>query len=499
MKIFSGAQIKGWDDFSIREQGITSGILMEQAAAACCQWLVNNHFTTKPLRIFCGKGNNGGDGLAIARMLIKTGISVKVYILELGKTGSEDFQANLHRLHELSKEIHFIQSENFFPAVEQDELIVDALFGTGLNKPLDGLALKLVEYLNKCKSLKISIDIPSGLFCDKSTSGHTALQATHTLSFESIKLCFLLPENQEYVGTFHILDIGLSKTYEQQEHAVHEVVDASVIKAIIRPRNKFSNKGNFGHAALVAGSYGMMGACVLAARACMQMGVGKLTCHIPSCGYSIIQTTLPEAMCKVDGEKFISKLDNPERYSAVGIGPGIGVYDATPALMEGIFSSGNKNLVLDADALNILAGEKILLEKVPAGIVITPHPKEFDRMFGKPANDFERLELAITKAAALQIYIVLKGHHTAVVTPKGKVYFNDTGNAGMAKAGMGDVLTGMITGLLAQNYPLPEAAMLAVYLHGMAGDLAAAKYSQNAMLATDLVNCIPEAWKALTP
>ena len=498
MKIFSASQIKNWDAYSIREQHITADAMMERAAASCYHWLINNHFTQKPILVFCGKGNNGSDGLALARMLAQSNIPVTVYILEPGKPGSDDFQVNLQRLQQLTGNIHFIQSEHFFPLIEKDHLVIDALFGTGLNKPLDNIALQLVEYLNHSHVPIISIDLPSGLFPDKSTAGSATIHALHTLSFQSIKLAFLMPENNLSVGEFHILDIGLSRQYEEEESAVHEIMDPGIIRALIKPRNKFSHKGSFGHAALVTGSYGMMGAAVLAAKGCMQTGTGKLTCYIPSCGYDIMQLSVPEAMCKVAGEKVIESIGNITGYDAIGIGPGIGLQNEFSLLLKEIFQAANKPLVLDADALNTLAADKKLLVQIPEGSVITPHPKEFERMFGMVENDFERLQLAADKASQLKIYIVLKGHYTAVITPHGKIYFNNTGNAGMAKAGMGDILTGMITGLLSQQYPLPEAAMLAVYLHGLAGDIAASKYSQQAMQASHLLNCIGDAWKLIT-
>ena len=497
MKIFSSPQIKNWDKYSILEQHITSEALMERAAVACYQWLINNHFTQNPILVFCGKGNNGGDGLALAGILIQSNIPVTVYILETGKPGTGDFQTNLQRLQQANGNIHFIQSEHFFPVIEKDQLVIDALFGTGLNKPLEGIALELVEHLNNSYAPVISIDMPSGLFCDKSTSGYVAVHATHTLSFQAVKLAFLMPENNLFVGEFHILDIGLSRLYEDEEPTVHEIMDTSIIKAIIKTRNKFSHKGNFGHAALIAGSYGMMGAAILAAKGCMQAGTGKLTCYIPSCGYDIMQTSVPEAMCKVAGEKFIEGIGNIPIYAATGIGPGIGLQNGSAALLNEIFLSGNKHFVLDADALNILATDKKILAQIPAGSLITPHPREFERMFGVSSNDFDRLQLAIEMAARLNIYIILKGHYTAIITPLGKVYFNSTGNAGMAKAGMGDILTGMVTGLMAQQYPLPEAAMLGVYLHGLAGDIACTKYSQQAMQASGLADCICNAWKSL--
>ena len=497
MKIFSSTQVKNWDAATIEEQHISSIDLMERAANGCFEWLLRHNFTKRHIHIFCGKGNNGGDGLALARILLGNKITVTVHIIESGKSGTTEFQENLRLLHAVTTDTHFIQAVSFFPALENNSLIIDALFGTGLTRPPDGIALHTIGYLNNAALPVISLDIPSGLYAEKSTKGSTVILATHTLSFQNYKLAFLFPENELFIGTVHLLNIGLSKDYETREPAQYELSDIDIIKGIIKPRNKFAHKGNFGHAALVAGSYGMMGAAVLAAASCLRAGTGKLTCIVPSCGYTIVQTSVPEAMCKISGNHFIGTIEDAGSYSAIGIGPGIGVQEETAQMLTKVFSAHPKGLLLDADALNCMAQDEKLLSELPPGTVITPHPKELERLFGFTENDFERLQLAIKKAAAHDIYIVLKGHYTTIITPLGKVYFNSTGNAGMAKAGMGDVLTGIITGLMAQQYSLPEAAMLGVYLHGLAGDIAAEKYSQPGMQAGDLVNCMAEAWKLL--
>ncbi len=497
MKIFSSAQLKDWDTFSIHDQQITSDTLMERAAIACYNWLIKNQFTNKSFSIFCGKGNNAGDGLALARILLQDQIPVTVYILETGKPGSPDFQLNLQRLHLISHDIHYIQSDKQFPEFKKNTVIIDALFGTGLNKPLNGITASVVGFLNNSHTPIISIDVPSGLYCDKSSKDLTVIQAIHTLSFQSVKLAFLFPENDKFVGEFHILDIGLSAQFYDTETALFELVNTSMIRYLIKPRNKFSHKGDFGHAVLIAGSYGMMGAAILAAKGCLQCGTGKLTCYIPASGFEIMQTAVPEAMCKISTIESFSKKEISRDHPVLGIGPGIGTEKETIFLLKNILESTGKQLILDADALNIISKDGILANKIPTGSVITPHLKEFERLFGASENDFERLEQAIENAARLHIYIVLKGHFTAIITPHGKVYFNSSGNAGMAKAGMGDVLTGMVTGLLSMNYSLPEAALIAVFIHGTAGDIAAEKFTQHAMQASDLINNIKEAWKIL--
>jgi ADP-dependent NAD(P)H-hydrate dehydratase / NAD(P)H-hydrate epimerase len=498
MKVFSAAQIKQWDAYAIAHEPIAPIDLMERAASKCFEWLLQQNYAQKHFHIFCGKGNNGGDGLAIARMLIKKRYTVTVYILEFGNIGTADFQTNLARLHECSTDIHFIQSQDFFPLIKNNAIIIDALFGTGLNKPLEGISAALVNHLNQSAAEIIAVDLPSGLSADTSSKGNAVINATHTLSFQNYKLAFLLPENEEYCGIIHILNIGLHKKFESEEDVAFELTDAAFIKAMYKPRKKFAHKGNFGHAALLCGSNGMMGAAVLGARACLRAGAGKLTCYIPKCGYAILQTAVPEAMCVIAGEDYILSAPEIEKFNAVGIGPGIGLQNIHASLLKEIFTKFNKPMIIDADALNTIAQNKELLSFIPPLSIITPHPKEFERLFGTTVNDFERLQLALQKSKEHNIYIVLKGHNTFIGTPEdGKSFFNSTGNAGMAKGGSGDVLSGVITGLLAQGYTPLQSCIMGVYLHGLAGDLAATKFSQEAMLASDIVECLGEAFKVL--
>lgn len=494
MKIFSAAQIKNWDAFTIANEPVASIDLMERAATACCKWLIGKNFSTLHFRIFCGKGNNGGDGLAIARLLIEHKCLVTVYIIEQGKIGSDDFQANLEALHKCTTDIHFIQSADFFPFVNNEDIVVDALFGTGLNKPLEGISAALVDHINSSDAIKISIDLPSGLYTDKSSKANSIVKATHTLSFQNYKLAFLLPENEDHCGEVHLLHIGLHASFEASETAEFEMMDETTIRSIYKPRNKFAHKGNYGHAALICGSKGMMGAAVLSSLGCLRSGVGKLTTYLPECGYQILQTAVPEAMAFVSGDDFLVSAEGIQKFNAVGIGPGIGMHASHATLLTGIFNQVKSPMVIDADALNIIAENKGLLKLIPAHSILTPHPKEFEKLFGKAGNDFDRLSLAKAKSKEYNIYIVLKGHCSFICTPEGAGYFNSTGNAGMATAGSGDVLTGIITGLLAQQYTPLEACLMAVYLHGAAGDIAAAKFSQEAMIAGDLVECMGDAF-----
>lgn len=498
MKIFSAEQIKKWDAYTIAHEPITSIGLMERAASACCKWLIGKNLGHFHFRIFCGKGNNGGDGLAIARMLIEHGCKATVYIPEFGKAGTGDFQTNLARLHECSTDIHFIQSSGFFPALTETDVIIDALFGTGLNKPLEGMNKELVAFINQSGCTIVAIDMPSGLFADKSSKGNTVIRAALTLSFQNHKLAFLLPENEDHCGEVHLLHIGSHKDFEDSEPAAFEFADRELVAPVYKPRKKFSHKGTYGHTALLCGSYGMMGAAVLSSSACLRSGAGKLTSFIPACGYDILQTTVPEAMCMVSGEEYILRAEGIEKYDAAGMGPGIGLHPSHKELLSGIFKHFKKPVVLDADALNVMAEHRSLLRSIPHLSVLTPHPKEFEKLFGSSANDFERLQLALQASKEHNIYIVLKGHYSFMSTPGGRGYFNSSGNAGMATAGSGDVLTGILTGLMAQGYSSPETCLLGVYLHGLAGDIAAERYSMEAMIAGDIVNCLGEAFKTLS-
>lgn len=497
MNILTARQIKEWDQFTIQHEPVSSVDLMERAARKCFYWIDKREWKDRNFKIFCGKGNNGGDGLAIARMLIENHYRVSVYVLESGKTGSNDFQTNLQRLHDLSfSDIHFIQSEENFPQLSAGEIIVDAMFGSGLNKPLQGLAKELVDHLNRSSAVVVSIDLPSGLFIDQSSSESHVIKASYTLSFQCYKLALLVQENANYVGEVHVLDIGLHPGFlNSQSFSEFFVVD-NVIKQIYQRRNPFAHKGNFGHALLIAGSYGKMGAAILAAKSCLHSGVGLLTCYLPKCGYAIMQTALPEAMVMTDqNETVLSQLpEGIEKYSVIGIGPGIGTAEETQKLISFIARRYKKPLVIDADGLNCLSYQKNLLNQLPAHSILTPHPREFDRLFGDHKNDFERIETARNKSRELNVVIVLKSHYSLIATPSGNLFFNSTGNPGMAKGGSGDVLTGILTALVAQNYSAENATILGVYLHGLAGDFAADSLGQEYITATDIISCLSQAF-----
>ncbi len=491
MKLLSAQQIQQWDAFTMLQEPVTSIDLMERAAQRCVHWISENNFIHPSIKIFCGKGNNGGDGLVIARLLLEKGYNVIVYILEFGALGTNDFQINLHRLHQITSDIHFIQSAEFIPAIEKDDLVIDALYGSGLNRPLQLLSKEIVEHINQSTAKIISIDVPSGLSIDKSSKGNTIIRANHTLTFQSLKLCFLIGENASYFGTVHVLNIGLHQQFLKNIETVFEIISQELITLNINTRKDFSHKGNYGHALLIAGNKGKMGAALLASKACLRTGAGLLTVDISEENQSTLNIFLPEAMLINRYEEILFN-----NYSTIGIGPGLGTNSDAQKLVLQVLNNYKKPIVIDADALNIISENKNLLQHIPPGSIITPHPKEFERLFGACENEFERLNKAIVLSQQYSFIIVLKGHYT-LIAANGKGYFNNTGNAGLAKGGSGDVLTGMITSLLAQNYEPLYAALIGVYLHGLAADLSLENQSTESLLATDVIDAIGKAFNFL--
>ena len=498
--ILNASQIRAWDAFTIEHEPIKSIDLMERAALACFHWLEMRDLTSRSFQIFCGKGNNGGDGLALGRILLQAGARVDIYVLSSENTGTADFQSNLLRWKDYSKrEIHWLKESKDFPALASNSLVIDALFGSGLNRPLESINALLINYLNEHAKEIISIDLPSGLISDTLEIGVPIIQAIHTLSFQSPKLAFYFPENEKFIGQIHLLDIGLSAGFLQQVVPEISLINKEVVEKIYKPRQRFSHKGTFGHALLLAGSYGKTGAALLAAKACMHSGVGLLTVGVPQCTYLVLQVGLPEAMVTSDEKKnkLGTIMPNYSNYQAVGIGPGIGTEKKTRQWLLQQLLVIQCPLVLDADALNAIAYEE-KWHCIPKNSILTPHPKEFDRLFGVCQNSQERMLKAIEKAKELSCIVVLKGHHTLIATAEGEVWFNTTGNAGMATGGSGDVLTGIITGLLAQGYVPKDAALLGVWLHGKSGDIASKRHGQEALVASHIIEFLGDAFLLMT-
>ena len=492
MKIFSAAQIREWDAYTIANEPVASIDLMERAATACFSW-INEHFRYENnLIIFCGTGNNGGDGLAIARMMIETGKNVTIYILE-GRKRTADFSTNLARLQQREVPIYFLGNEHA-PVFPKEALLIDALFGTGLNGPLQGFAAKLVTYLNQQGNTIISIDIPSGLSTDAHSEGDFIINANYTLSFQSPKLAFFMADNGKYTGDIHLLEIGLSAAFYEATAAKYCTTGLKEATAFYKPRNKFLHKYNLGHALLYAGSENMMGAAVLCAKACLRSGAGLVTVHMEAGSQVVMQTAFPEAISSTEDDVQILS----QKKAAIGIGPGLDLRSDNEALLTYLCSKWQGGLVIDATALRLLINKKkALSSRLSHPAILTPHTGEFDKLFGSSANDFERLEKAQMNSRELNCYIILKGPNTLVACPDGNSYFNTSGNAGLATAGSGDVLTGILTGLLSQGYDEQSACILGVYLHGLAGDLAAEKRSQESMIASDIIEYLGDAFKEI--
>ncbi len=497
MKILSAAQIRAVDAHTIAHEPIASLDLMERAAQAFTDWFAARYGNSQSVKVICGLGNNGGDGLAIARMLYWMRYPVQVSVVRHADKTSADFAANFNRLPEEITVREIRQSVDIGAFAETD-VVIDALFGSGLSRPADGLSAEMIGSVNASRAVVVAVDMPSGLFIDRPQPGKNIVRATHTVSFQLPKLAFLLPQNAGFVGDWHLVNIGLHQTAIEKAVTDYEYTDETLARTYLGKREKYAHKGNYGHTLLVAGSHGKIGAAVLAARACLRAGTGLLTVHVPQCGYAIMQAAVPEAMTLTDKtENHVSEVADTERYAAIGIGPGLGTHEATAQALYGLLQRTRRPMVLDADALNILAQHPDWLALLPPGSILTPHPKEFERLAGKAADDCHRLDLARRLAAKHRVVVVLKGAHTAVVLPSGRILFNSTGNPGMATGGTGDVLTGIVTALLAQGYPPEQAAVLGVYLHGAAGDGAAQSKGQHALIASDVVDFLPGAFMAL--
>ena len=503
MKIFTSTQIKELDKYTIENEPIKSIDLMERAAKALTIAIVDECTTASPIVVFAGPGNNGGDALAVSRMLADRGYSVSAYLFNINNKLSEDCMENKQRAMDCKRLKSFTEVTREFdpPELTSNTVVIDGLFGTGLVKPLEGGFPSLVKYINQSPCRVISIDMPSGLMAESNTYNihSNIIHADVTLTLQMKKLAFLFSDIQQYIGRLKVLDIRLSKEYMEKTNSSYTMLEAKDLRPMLLPRNDFAHKGSMGHALLIAGSYGMAGAAVLAARACMRSGAGKLTIHTPKKNCDIMQVAVPEALLQIDYEEaFFSDAVPTEAFDALGIGPGLGQVENTAIALSAQLRRTQAPIVADADALNILGSHKTWMSQIPKGIILTPHPKEFDRLCDtRSSDDYERLMKAVDMAVRLQVFIILKGHYSALCLPDGKVVFNSTGNSGMATAGTGDVLTGIITGLLARGYHQREACQLGMYLHGLAGDLAAQDKGKESLVASDLIDYLPKAFRIL--
>jgi len=500
IKILAVEQIREADTYTILNEPIQSIDLMERASSKCAEWLTGK-ISDQKVKVFCGMGNNGGDGLALVRILHADFIQAEAWVVHHGTAFSVDCLQNFKRLEEQVPDIiHHINTENDIPPIDPTDIVVDAIFGSGLSKPVTGIAALVFAQINKSDVITISIDIPSGLFADIYTDPKKGaiIEADYTLTFQMPKLAFFFAQNDRFTGEWIPLYIHLHPAFIEQVKTKNYLLTKQDISPILKPRSRFSHKGIYGHALLIAGGKGKTGAAMLAAKAALRSGLGLLTVHLPEDAALPLQTAVPEAMISFDQSKdFFSRIPDLSFYNAIGIGPGMGQHPETAAALKILIQEIKVPVVFDADALNILGDNRTWLSFLPAGCILTPHPKEFERLAGKTADEFERLKMQKEFSIKYNCYVVVKGAWSSISTPDGNAYFNPTGNPGMATGGSGDTLTGIILSLLAQHYTPLESILAGVYIHGLAGDFAAEEKGYQSLIASDIIECLGKAFKEL--
>ena len=497
MKIFSKEQIYEGDKQTAIHQGIDSAALMERAGEQIFNWMhLRMQGTQVPIHIFCGIGNNGGDGLVLARHLILAGYTVKTYVVNYSVKRSKDFLINYDRIKNVTKHWPVLmESEDDFPMIAQDDIIVDAVFGIGLNRPVIDWVQTLFRHFKASNAFTLSIDIPSGLYLDKAPDHESGIvHASYTLSFSCPKLVFFLPETAKFTKQWEVLDIGLDAEFMQTTQTDAVVIGRFEVLSIYKPRDLFSHKGHFGHSLVIGGSYGKIGAVVLASRAALSSGCGLVTAFVPKCGYTVLQASFPEAMVITDNdEHYITDIDFKIQPSVIALGVGMGTNPKTITALKRFLKQNKTSLVIDADGINILSENKSFLELLPKQTVLTPHPKELERLIGKWSDDFDKLEKAKVFSKKHDVVLVIKGAHSITVY-NNMLYVNATGNPGLATAGSGDVLTGIITGLISQQYDVLSATVFGVYLHGKSADIAIADYGYQSLIASHVIEYLGAAY-----
>jgi hydroxyethylthiazole kinase-like uncharacterized protein yjeF len=497
MKLFSKEQIYAGDKLTAERQNISSTELMERAGTQIFNWMHRRMQGAQvPIHVFCGIGNNGGDGLVLARHLITHGYNVYTYVINYSDKRSKDFLINYDRIKNTTKKWPtLLKCTEDFPEIHQNDIIVDAVFGIGLNRPVDDWVKKLFQHFRATKAFTMSIDIPSGLYTDKPIEDPDAVvYAGFTLSFASPKLVFFLPETAKYTVQWEILDIGLDPEFLYTTATEAQLIGKHEVLPNYMPRDKFSHKGTFGHALIIGGSYGKIGAVTLAGRAALAAGAGLVSAYVPKCGYMPLQASFPEAMVITDSdEEKITTIDFDITPTVVGFGIGVGTDAKTVSAFEAFLKTNKAPLVIDADGLNILAKKKALLKLLPELSILTPHPKELERLVGSWKDDFEKLKKAKAFAKKHKVILVLKGANTITIFNE-QLFVNTTGNPGLATAGSGDVLTGVVTGLIAQGYHSSVAAIFGVYLHGKSADIAVQDFGYQSLIASHVIEYLGEAY-----
>ncbi len=494
-KILNAKQLYQADKFTIEKNKITSLDLMEHASELCFNW-INNRLKGNPIKIhiICGTGNNGGDGLVIARMLKKHGYEIETYVVNCNNKRTPEFLTNYERLKDLGTWPKMLKCDSEFPEINENDMVIDAILGIGINRTPDDLIKEVIQHINKSNAYVLSIDFPSGLFVDKPVKDRkSVIKAFQVLTFSNPKLALLLPENEEFCTNWEVIPIGLDSDFIDSIETDYFLTEKPTILPFYKFRNKFAHKGNFGHSLLIGGSFGKIGAVSLASKAALKIGSGLVSAYIPKCGYIPFQTALPEIMVEVDTESELQHFNFKTKPNVIGIGVGMGTSTKTTNGFAKFLKENKTNLVLDADALNIISEEKSLLELLPKDSVLTPHQKELERLIGKWKNDYHKIKILQKFTKKHDLIVVLKGYFSAIFY-QGKVHFNTTGNPALATAGSGDVLTGIITGLIAQGYSNFEASLLGVYLHGKTADIGMEKEVYETFTASDIIDNLSNAF-----
>ena len=496
MKIFDVAQLREADKITVEKQGITSSDLMERAATLVFREINRRLDKNSVIKIFCGTGNNGGDGLVVARLLRQEGFTVKVFIVNYSTKRSKDFLVNYDRIKENSNSWPVqIKEEDDFPELSSRDFVVDAIFGIGLNRPPDEWVGKLITHINQSGAFILAMDMPSGLYADKiPDKEEPVIKANFTLSFQAPKLVFFLPQAAEFVGDMQVIDIGLDREFLSNAPAVAHLIGKQESVGLYKTRKMNSHKGDYGHSLIVGGSYGKIGSISLTATAALRTGAGLVTIFAPKCGYEILQITLPEAMVITDeAEKELKNIDFDLDPDVICFGMGSGTSEETAASFKTLLQKTKNSMVIDADGLNLLSKNPEFVDYIPERSVLTPHPKELERLIGEWKDDFEKLEKVKKFSIEHDLIMVIKGSYTFTIY-KEEIFINNSGNPGMATAGSGDALSGIITGLISQKYDPLTAAVFGIYLHGKAGDIAADKLSYQGMIAGDIIDNIGAAF-----
>lgn len=499
-KVLSAAQLKQVDQLTVQRQGISTEQLVERAAKAFIEQFLKLPLPSQQVHLYCGTGHNGADGFAIACQLHHLGFQVHAYLLPSAGSIAD---AAAYWMQQVSQfvTVRYLDSEQVWPQHQPDDVLIDALFGAGVNRPLEGMAASLVNHLNQLQQQGqtiVSVDLPSGIGTDVFVAG-PAITASYTITFAPLKLPFIMPQYGANVGQVFVQEIGLDADAVAAEPSQYWLTEEAEIRVMVKARARHSHKGHYGRALLAGGSHGKIGAMALATKACLRAGAGLVTAYVPRCGLEILQTSVPEAMVLTDVEKRLLTLPPPIiNYNAIGIGPGMGTAEVTGVALRLLLEKLVTPVVLDADALNLLSLNPSLQALLPPGSILTPHALEFRRLAGASDNDFQVLDRLRKLAAKLKSIVIHKGAFTCIACADGMIYVNQTGNPGMATAGSGDVLTGIIVGLMAQGYTSLEAARLGTWLHGKAGDLATEDLGQQALIAGDIIHYLGKAWKSIS-